>query len=142
MFKKREIESQKTQTIHDNKKIPIYYWVISWIIAGFYILSSVGWFCASLAFFRGQLPGADEFMGKLSIFDHTIRYLQVIIIFVGSIILCFMRKLSYRLFLISLFGTLIGMFIKREWTISFLSPIVLVPSFLYIFYLQRKKILK
>lgn len=142
MFRKREIESQKTQNIQNNKKIPIYYWIISWIIAGFYILSSVGWFCASFAFFRGQLPGAEEFIGKLSIFDHLIRYLQVIIIFAGSVSLIFMRKLSYRLFSITFFSTLCFMLIKREWTISFLSLFLLAPSILFILYLYRKKILK
>jgi hypothetical protein len=142
--RKPTIEQQETIDGHDNKtKIPIYWWMISWLIASFYLLSSVGWFWASfVAIYGNQNPNVSEFIGELSIFDHLIRYLQVIIIAAGSCVLLFMRKLSYTLFSISFLCSLIAMLLIGKWTISFMSPFILGPSFLYLLYLDRMKLLK
>lgn len=125
------------------KRIPPYLWLVSRLIGGFYLLSSAGWYLATYAMHTGKLgPEATEFATSLNITDHIVRHGQVILVSAGSVMLLVMSNWAYRLFSIATLCALISMLLSGKWGISFLSPFLLIPVWLYLLLLRRYSFLR
>ncbi len=130
-----------------NKKRSLIISIISWLISGFYLLSTLGWLFALYTALRGQLgPQAMEFFQSLTLIDHIVRASQILIIISASISLIFYRKSALHLFSISLLIGLLSLLIRGKWVISFIgSPFaifILIAICLYISLINRRHYLK
>jgi hypothetical protein len=106
---------------------------VSVLIAGFYILSAIGWFAATYMMSLGAL-GADatQFIQSLNIVDKLIRFAQVILIIVASITLILRRRITLKLMLISILLSLVSFLVLFKWSISFLGGISGITILLFV----------
>jgi hypothetical protein len=122
-------------------------WIVTVIIAGFYIVSAFGWFFATYMMSQGVLGSeATEFIRSLNIADKLIRTAQVILIVIASITLLLRRRITLQLVLISVFFSLISFLFIAKWSISFLGgiPGILILSFVYAYayWLNKRGLLR
>ena len=125
------------------RRIPPYLWLISRLIGGFYLLSAAGWYVATYAMHTGKLgPEVNEFVASLNIIDHVVRHGQVILVSAGSVMLLGMNHWAFRLFSIATLCSLVSVPLASKWGISFLSPFLLIPVWLYLLLLRRYSFLR
>ncbi len=129
------------------RSIKILSWVLTIIIAGFYIVSAFGWFAATFMMSAGVLgKEATDFYHSLNIADKLIRASQVILIVIASISLLLRRRITLKLILISISISLISFLFFERWSISFLGGIpgilYLTIVYAYAYWLNRRGILR
>jgi hypothetical protein len=117
--------------------------VISGLIGLFFLLSVAGWFTATSMVMSGQLGQKIlSFYDSLNSFDHFIRVFQVLLALAASITLILYRKTAQILFGISLIMSFISYILIPKWAITFLPFPILIPVFLYTYWLSRRGYLK
>ncbi|MHB8883445.1 MAG: hypothetical protein ACYC69_18310 [Thermodesulfovibrionales bacterium] len=118
--------------------------LVALIIAGFYLVSALGWLVATYAMARTGELGNElmKFYQNLNVADHIIRSAQVILIVVASIALLLFRNMARILILISIIFSLVSSFLIDKWAISFLGwpsgLLILVIVYIYAYFLKRQ----
>ena len=121
----------------------IFIWIISFIFAGFFLVSAVGWFLAAYLTVSGKLgPKATEFYQSLNILDHTVRTSQVLIVIVASIVLLLQKRLAVKLYLANLIASVICMVAVGKWCITFITPLPVIIVYAYTYWINRLGYLK
>jgi hypothetical protein len=119
----------------------------SLIVAGFYLLSTAGWFLANYLALSGELgEGSLAEMHRHTLVDVFVRVAQVVVISLASILLILRRALALPLFIAILLLSLLCTVFIEQWGISFLAGIVpillLVGATLYVYWQVRVGLLK
>jgi hypothetical protein len=127
--------------------LKIVIWLVSIIIAGFYIVSAFGWFAATYMMSVGVLgKEAADFYNSLNIAEKLIRASQVFLIVATSITLLLKRRITLKLVLISISISLISFLFFEKWSISFLGGIpgllYLTIVYAYAYWLNRRGVLR
>jgi hypothetical protein len=125
------------------RNLRILTWIVTIIIAGFYIVSAFGWFAATYMMSIGVLGAeATEFIRSLNIADKLIRASQVILIVAASITLILRRRITLKLVLINIFMSLSSFLFVAKWSISFLGGVpgilILIFVYAYTYWLNRR----
>jgi hypothetical protein len=145
-----EMMKKKSKPIEPSRREKIVAWVLSSVIAAFYLLSCAGWVGASFMAANGMLKeDAIKSFKELSMIDHAIRISQVLMILIAMLLLLlrrsFVRPLLWFVFSMSLIATLASLF-NRNWAISFLggfAGLVFLGLILWhVNWLRRKNLLK
>ncbi len=131
------------QTEENRTKIPWYIWLFSWLIAAFYLLSAMGWYMAAYMAHTGLL-GEElvQYSTNLSALDLAIQHLSVGASIIASILLMCMKKSSFYIFSIVLPITIAGWVVNNDWAISYLSPILLLPVWIYLYFIKEREYFK
>jgi hypothetical protein len=113
-------------------------WLLTLMISGFFIISSLGWFMAMQMVVTGQL-GKDvtEFNRSLSALDNVVRTSQVIVVIAASILLLLSRRAASKLFLIALLISVLAFLFVPKWGISFLPPYIVLIVYGYAYVIGR-----
>ncbi len=119
----------------------------SLIVAGFYLLSTAGWFFANYLALNGELGEvALAEVHRLTLVDACIRVAQVIVISVASILLIIRRAIALPLFIATLLLSFLCTVFIGQWGISFLAGIVpfllLVGATIYVYWQVRVGLLQ
>ena len=121
---------------HKGKIIII--WIISFILAAFFLISSLGWFVATYGMLTGKLGSkATEFGQSLSILDHIARTSQVVVIIVASVSLLLLRRMALKLYLANLIASVVCFLFIGKWGITFLTPLPLIVAYAYTYWINR-----
>jgi hypothetical protein len=72
-------------------------WVISLAVAAFYLLSAAGWLLATHMAFSGTLgEEGNALISKLGVIDHVVRFSQVVLVSVASMLLLFRKRVALK----------------------------------------------
>ena len=125
---------------------------LNFIIALFYITSVLGWVFANFMSSKGHLRGAvSSLYEHMTIFDHSFRDSQVILVFSASMALLCARKLAFPLFAVTLVIAVIanilqGISSQLNFGVSFLNYptgiAIVAGASVYVFYQYNKGYLK
>ena len=97
-------------------------WIVSLLIATFYLLQSLGWIYSNFMAFNGMLGEKGEaLMHGFSTVDHIMRVLQVIVLCTASILLLLQKRFAFNLFLCSLGLGFLCTLLLDSWSVSFLG---------------------
>jgi hypothetical protein len=121
-------------------------WVISLAVAAFYLVSAAGWLLATHMAFSGLFGQEGEvLLSGLSVIDHVIRFSQVVIISIASLLLIFRKRLALNFFLTVLAFSAISTGFVGAWAVSFIGG----PSFFllalvsaYAYWLRTREVLR
>jgi hypothetical protein len=124
----------------------VFTWIVSLVVASFYILSSAGWFLASYLALTGALGDEGTLLAQnLSVLDHFMRTLQVILIVIACAFLLLRRHEALPCFLASLGFSLATTLFLGNWGVSFLTGLLsftlLALATAYVYWLFRRKVL-
>lgn len=121
----------------------IFIWLISFILAGFFLVSAAGWFFATYLMISGKLgPKPVEFYQSLNIFDHFVRTSQVLIVIAASVLLLLQRRIALKLYLANLAASIVCILFIGKWGITFLIPLPLLVVCAYTYFINRLGYLK
>lgn len=121
-------------------------WISLFVIAGFYIISSLGWFLATYMTATGTLGReAAEFVRSLTPLDHIVRVSQVLLIVVASLLLLFCKRTARIPLLICLLISGLATAFVGKWGITFLGGLIgfliLALVTAYAWWLSERKLL-
>jgi hypothetical protein len=121
--------------------------VISLAVAAFYLLSAAGWLLATHMAFSGTLrEEGSALISKLGVIDHVVRFSQVVLVSVASMLLLFRKRVALKLFLAVLALSAISTVFVGAWGVSFIggrtSLFLLALVSAYVYWLETRKVLR
>jgi hypothetical protein len=126
---------------HSGKRIIV--WIISLILAGFFLVSAAGWFFATYLMIAGKLgPKPIDFYRSLNLLDHIVRTSQVLIAIAASVFLILQKRIALKLYLVNLTVSFIFILFVGKWSITFLIPLSLIIVCTYTYLINRLGYLK
>jgi hypothetical protein len=135
------VENIKFNLRHRGKKIFI--WILSFILAGFFLVSAAGWFLATYMMASGKLGSKPtEFYQSLTILDHIVRTSQVLIVITASVALLLQKRIAVKLYLANLLISIICILVIGKWGITFITPLPVIVVYTYVYWLNRLGYLK
>ena len=79
----------------------------------------------------------EKLIQDLSIFDHIARMSRVILIIIASSLLILSKRIVVKLFLISLCISIVTSLFVGDWGVTFLTPLLLIISYTYVYWINR-----
>ena len=122
-------------------------YVGSLIVAGFYLLSTAGWFFANYLALNGALgEAALSEVHRFTLVDVCIRVAQVVVVSLASVLLIMKKTMALPLFVATLLLSFLCTIFIEQWGISFLTGIVpfllLMGATMYVYWQAKMGLLQ
>lgn len=118
-------------------------WVATLVVAGFYLLPTVGWVSATVMALDGVFGEAGiAAMADLGPIDHLMRGVQVVAICIASVLLILGRKPAYFVFAAALGFSLVVALSGLRWGVSYLGLVPTTISLAFSWLLVRQGVLR
>jgi hypothetical protein len=134
---------ENTTTYFRQKWKKIIIWLISFILAGFFLVSAAGWFLATYLMKAGKLGATPtDFYQSLNILDHIMRTSQVLVVIAASVALLLQKRIAVKLYLVNLIASVICILAIGKWGITFITPLPIIIVYAYTYWINRFGYLK